>query len=656
MDRSLYNYIFNKEHHAFRRPFGRELAEDYAARGLSPEERMADRLKLVAAMEEPRILKGEQIVFLRTVTDVPHIFTPQEWEELQSRWHIHELGYMSNVCPDYARMIGTGLEEARRTADGLQRGIIDAILDLADRYRAEAERTGREDVARILARVPRYGAAGFREALQAFRIYHYFLWLEGDYHNTIGRFDQFMYPYLRKDLDEGVLTDAEAQELLDDFFLSFNKDSDLYTGVQQGDNGQSMMLGGRDSEGRDTFNRLSEMCLVSSRRLGMIDPKLNIRVNKDTPFEVYRLGTQLTKAGLGFPQYSNDDRVIPALIGLGYDPEDARDYTVAACWEFIIPGKGRDITNISALNLPLMAERAIRKDLASCRDFEAFFACVEREIREECDRIVAETDNVWFIPSPWLDMLMDEIKYRNYGIHGTGIASCADSLTAIKKYVFDEKTLSPERILRALETDYADDPELLHLLRYETPKMGRDEEEPDLMARRVLDAFGSALRGRKNKQGGIWKGGTATAMYYLWHAAEVGATPDGRRKNEPFGTNFSPNLFTETRGPLSVIRSFTRQNFDSAPNGGPLTLEFAGGIFFREDSIDKVAALVQYFIQRGGHQLQLNSVNPEAMRDAQLHPENHRSLVVRIWGWSAYFVELDKEYQDHVIARQEYTV
>ncbi len=656
MNQALYDYYFNKKHHAFRKPFGETLCEEYAAGGLTPRERMIDRLTRAAAKEEPHIMEGEQIVFMRTVTDLPDIFTEAEWKELRQKYHIHELGYMSNVCPDYAKLIASGLEAVRSAAAEDEKRIIDAILDLTERYRKEARRLGRSDVAATLARVPRFGARSFREALQALRIFHYFLWLEGDYHNTVGRFDRFMLPYLEKDLENGVLTEEEAQELLDDFFLSFNKDSDLYPGVQQGDNGQSIMLGGTDADGRDSFNALSKMCLISSGRLKMIDPKLNVRVSKDTPFEVYRLGTRLTKAGLGFPQYSNDDKVIPALVELGYAPEDAADYTVAACWEFIIPGKGKDITNISALNLPLMAERAVKKHLADCPDFETFFGYVEKEIKAECENIIAENDNVWFIPSPWLDMLMDDIKYRNYGIHGTGIASCADSLAAVKQRVFDKKDVTPERLIKALETDYAEDPELLHLLRYETPKMGCDDDLPDLLAKRVLDAFGRALAGKTNKQGGIWKGGTATAMYYLWHAAEVGATPDGRRKNEPFGTNFSPNLFTAAKGPVSVIRSFTKQNYRSVPNGGPLTLEFAGSIFAKEDSIDKVARLVQYFIERGGHQLQLNSVNPEAMRDAQVHPENHRSLVVRIWGWSAYFVELDREYQDHVLARQEYAV
>ena len=145
-------------------------------------------------------------------------------------------------------------------------------------------------------------------------------------------------------------------------------------------------------------------------------------------------------------------------------------------------------------------------------------------------------------------------------------------------------------------------------------------------------------------------------MYYLWHASEIGASPDGRRKGEAFGTNFSPSLFARTCGPLSVIRSFTKPNLKEAINGGPLTLEFASSMFQSPDSIQKIALLVKAFIDLGGHQLQLNAVNTERMKDAQIHPEKHRQLVVRIWGWSAYFVELDKAYQDHVIQRQQYII
>jgi formate C-acetyltransferase len=145
-------------------------------------------------------------------------------------------------------------------------------------------------------------------------------------------------------------------------------------------------------------------------------------------------------------------------------------------------------------------------------------------------------------------------------------------------------------------------------------------------------------------------------MNYPWHAAEVGATADGRRRGEPLGTNFSPNLFAKAPGPVSVIESFSSFDMTRTMNGGPLTLEFASSVFSDEGNMTKVASLIKYFIERGGHQLQLNAVNLETMKAAQSDPARYRNLVVRIWGWSAYFVELERDYQDHVIARQEFTV
>ena len=143
-------------------------------------------------------------------------------------------------------------------------------------------------------------------------------------------------------------------------------------------------------------------------------------------------------------------------------------------------------------------------------------------------------------------------------------------------------------------------------------------------------------------------------MYYMWFAEKMKATPGGHRQNEPLETNYAPSLYVRSKGPLSVIQSFTTPDLQKVINGGPLTMEFHDSVFRDEESIRKVAALVQMFVRRGGHQLQLNAVNRETLLDAQLHPEDHQNLIVRVWGWSAYFVQLDKKYQDHVIARQEY--
>ncbi len=657
MNEMLYSYyITERSHRALRQDAPCALAENFSSEGLSPVERMTRRFELMCQWENPRIMPFEQIVFVRTVRKQPEIFTEAEWKKIKQEHYIHELGYVSNLSLDYERVIAQGLVSVRKNADEYGKRVIDALIGLCERYLEEAKAQGREDVVRVLTRVPRYGAQNFREALQMFRILHFALWLEGDYHNTVGRFDQYIYPYLKADMEKGIYTKETALELLEDFFVSFNKDSDLYVGVQQGDNGQSMVLGGRLADGSDGFNELSAICLEASKNLKLIDPKINLRVSSDTSLQIYEKGTELTRVGLGFPQYSNDDVVIEGLTRLGYDYADAVNYVVAACWEFIIPKVGNDIANIGAVNFPLAVDRVLRRELAGCNDFDDLIDAVRSEIKAECDRITGSIQNVWFIPSPFLDLLRSGKKYNNFGLHGCGIASAADALAAVKMYVFEKKTVSSQRLIAALDNDYAEDPELLHMLRYEAPKMGTDDDRADDLGCIILNAFADALAGKRNCMGGIWRAGTGTAMYYLWHARELAATADGRRRGEPFGTNFSPNLFTRIPDPISDIRSFTKPDLKRTVNGGPLTLEFAAGIFAREENLKKVAMLIRHFISRGGHQLQLNAVDLDTMKDAQLHPERHRQLVVRIWGWSAYFVELDREYQDHVMRRQEYSV
>ena len=658
---NLYNFIVSKKHHQYRHTVDWNLAEEYSKKGLSPIERMTDRFSRVCEEEKAVILEGEQIVFLRTVANLPDVFTEAEWKEIKAKHYIHELGYMSNLSHNYYDTISLGLLKKRETADEYGKAVIDNIIMLSDKYLEEAKKQGREDLVEILTQVPRYPARNFREALQFFRIIHYALWLEGNYHNTVGRFDKYMYPYLKADMEKGIYTEETALELLCDFFLSFKKDSDLYVGVQQGDNGQSLMLGGIDEEGKDEYNLLSELSLKASYNNKMIDPKINLRVSKSTPAERYTEATNLTKAGLGFPQYSNDDIVIPALESLGYEHNDAVNYTVAACWEFIIPNVGADVANIGAMSYPKAVDKAFHNELIKSETFEEFFESVKKEIFKASDEICNNIKDLWFVPSPFMNVLMDcDIynggKYNNFGIHGTGIATAADTLAAIKKYVYEEKSVTKEDLIKAVDEDFENAPELLHKLRFDAPKLGNNDDFADSIAVELLDTFADSLKGRTNCRGGIFRAGTGSAMFYLRHAEEIGASADGRRSGEPFGTNFSVSLFAKVKGPVSVIASMTKPHFEQAINGGPLTLEFDQSVFADEDGVEKVGLLVKNFIDRGGHQLQLNTVNLERMLDAQKHPENYGQLVVRIWGWSAYFVELDKEFQDHVIARQAYKI
>lgn len=679
----LYHTVLDKTHHAYRHQFDVTRASDYRDKNIPPVKRMAMRLHDVFEQETPVILEEQRIVFIRTVTDIPGIFTDEEWADVKAHHFIHELGYLSNICADYRSVIADGLDRRReeavlRLADAVREddnegaaflraaiSQIDTVFGLCDRYRAEAEKLGREDIVSVFDRIPHKGASTFREMLQFFRILHYTLWAEGEYHNTIGRFDLYAYPYLKHDLESGILDEKAAESLLEEFFLTFNLDNDIYTGVQLGDNGQSMMLGGVDSEGNDAYNLLSRMCLRTSCELKLIDPKINLRVSGSTPFERYIEGTRLTKAGLGFPQYSNDDVVIPGLVRLGYDIKDARNYSVAACWEFIIAGCAMDIPNIGALSYPKVLQDVMYERLESAASFDEFMSFIREGIFREADRIVSGIHDLYIIPAPFYSVLMDGCierardittgsKYNNFGIHGTGIATAADSLEAIRDHVFDKKDITPADMIKAVKNDFAGYEELLHSCRYEEAKLGDDNDSVDGIAAKLVGWFADSLEGRHNERGGIFRAGTGSAMFYLWHANGIDASPDGRRKGEPFGTNFSPSLYVRSKGPFSVISSFTKEPVGRAINGGPLTMEFHSSVFDTEDGIKSVAALVKQYIDMGGHQLQLNSINRDRLIDAQKHPENYKNLIVRIWGWSAYFVELDREYQDHLIARQEF--
>lgn len=681
--------VLQKKHHQYRQSIDNEKLAVFSAsmkeQKLSDIQRSKSRLSWVLINEIPVILPNEKIVFTKTVTKIPEIFAEDEWDEIKKVHYIHELGRVCNISSNFSYTIEIGLEQRReevlkaidihssfRNIKGVEflQAVLQSIDDiekLSDRYAQKAMESGRGDIFLLLKNIPRYGAKSFHEALQFFRILHFALWANGNYHNTVGRFDQYMLKYLENDLNSGVLDYDSALELLEEFFLSFNKDSDLYPGMQQGDNGQSMVLGGVDENGNDAFNILSEMCMKASLELKLIDPKINLRVNKDTTIEKYDLGTELTRQGLGFPQYSNDDIVIPGLLSKGYSLEDARNYVVAACWEFIIPGYGMDIPNIAALSFAKIINASINKHLKQCKDFDSFMDEVNREIRDELNSILTGLKNIYMEPAPFQSLLMNDCiekaqdislgtKYNNYGIHGTGISTAVDSLAAIRKFVFDEQSVAANEIIHAIENNFEGHEPLWLKLKYDAPKMGNDDDFADCIAVKLLADFSELTSRLTNERGGCFRPGSGSAMYYLWHVKEIGASADGRKEGEALSTNFSPSLNVKLNGPISVIKSFSKPDMKKIMNGGPLTIELHDTVFRNPESIRKVSSLVKSFMDMGGHQLQINAVNREQLLDAKKHPEQYKNLIVRVWGWSGYFVELDGQYQDHIIQRVELNV
>ncbi len=401
----------------------------------------------------------------------------------------------------------------------------------------------------------------------------------------------------------------------------------------------------------------------ASLELKLIDPKINLRVDSNTPLERFIEGSHMTKQGLGFPQYSNDDIVVEALKRWGYSEDDAYNYVVAACWEFIIPGKGMDIPNINGLSFT----RAVADAMDSGREYANYYAfesAVHEAIIARAEELMAATGGIYMEPAPMISLMMEgcvenarDISlggvYNNYGFHGTGLSTAVDSMAAIRKYVFEERRFTMEYLGEMLRADYEGYDEELALLRYHSPKMGNDDDSVDDIAVRLLAFFAGALEGKRNDRQGVFRAGTGSAMYYIWHGKDEPASPDGRRRSEALACNYSPSLFSRCKGPISVIKSFTKPELMRVCNGGPLTVELHDGMFRGEESVRKVAMFVKSFIGMGGHQMQLNAVNRDKLTDAKKHPENYRNLIVRVWGWSGYFVELDEAYQDHIIARME---
>lgn len=675
---ALRSYILSGGHHAFRRRVEWKLADGFAASGLSPERRSAAAFAAVLGAEEPKFIPGLRFAMLRTVVNLPKLYTEEEEAELHRQHTFAEKGVPFNFTPDYASVLELGLlpwreataaQAAKCDAGGREflrcsLSGIDALIALVGRYRDAAAARGLTGIAANLDAVLRGRPATLEQAFQLFRILHFAAWCEGGYHIGVGRADQLFLPWYRADIASGTLDRESAMELLEEFFLTFNCDSDLYCGVQQGDNGQSLMIGGCDPSGNDAWNELSGMILDASCALKLIDPKINFRVNASTPRERLEQGSRLTRAGLGFPQYSNDDVIIPALLKWGYSLADARNYSCAACWEIVIPGVCQELINLDAVSLPEVLLEVMEKgdDLA---DFDAFCGEFRRALRRRAEALIRHYRDIAVLPSPFISALCPVAlragrniaqagRYRNWGIHGTGFAVAADSLASLREMVFTRRSVTLAALREALRNDFAAEPELLGTIRNRMPKLGgyATEAAQDCLAM-LVRWWAEAWDGLRNAQGGIVRPGTGSAMYYIWHSRDLSATPDGRRRGEPFPANFSPALDVPLAGPLSVIRAFTSCDLTGVCNGGPLTIELHASVFTAPDAERKVAAMIAEFIRRGGHQLQLNTIDGNLLREAQKHPENHRNLVVRVWGWSGRFVELDKVYQDHIIRRSE---
>lgn len=656
-------------------------------------QRSAYILKFMCDAEDPIVFKDEKISFIRTKNNIPAYYN----KKILKKYYNYKKGIVfepfHNICPDYSILLTKGLENIRKEAElelpnkknkkekiflNSVLTTIDSVLSLAKRYELSAKAIGNETIAELFSRVPRYPAQTFHEALQSIRFISSMFNMADNYQLGFGRMDQYLWPLYEKDINSGRLTRENAKELCEEFFISLNKDTDLYRGVQQGDNGQSVMLGGcKPEDGSSAINDLTYLILEVSRDLKLIDPKINLRIDSNTPEDLLELGCELTKCGLGFPQYSNDEVVIPALVNAGYSIEDARNYTVAACWEFIIPGKGLDVVNQGAVSFPYAVDWAFEQSMKSLFGFneKTFCKLIYESIRKQTEKILKKRD-IKTLPSPFASIFFEGTienhkdasecaKYQNIGIHGAGSSNAADAIIAIKTIFHETGHKGLKELLSAKKANFRGYDELFKKVHDDMPKVGNDDDKVDAELKFLFDCFADVCKKISIKKKKVIRAGSGSAMFYIWltdkktkwsFEPKVKTTADGKLDGEPLSTSLAPSHGIKVEGVLSVLKSYSKIDYSKIVNGGPITIELSPTIFNSNEGIKKLAQLLRYFVRLGNQQLQLNVLDASILEDAIAHPENHRNLIVRVWGWSGYFTELAPEYQIHVLSRHKYGV
>ena len=655
-------------------------------------QRSAFLLKVMCDAEDPIVFKDEKISFIRTKNNIPAYYN----KKVLKKYYKYKKGMVfepfHNICPDYSILLTKGLENIRKEAElelpnkknkkekvflNSVISTIDSVLSLAKRYELSAKAVGNEIIAELFSRVPRYPAQTFHEALQSVRFISSMFNMVDNYQFGFGRMDQYLWKFYDNDIKSDRLTREQAKELLEEFFISLNKDTDLYRGIQQGDNGQSVMLGGCKSEdGSSAINDLTYLILEVSRNLKLIDPKINFRIDSNTPDDLLELGCELTKCGLGFPQYSNDEVVIPALVKAGYSLEDARNYTVAACWEFIIPGKGLDIVNQGAVSFPYAVDWAFEESMKSFFGFNEKIFCqlIHKSIEKQTKNILKKRD-IKTLPSPFASIFFDGTIanhkdasecaiYKNIGIHGAGSANAADAIVAIKTIYKETGIKGLKKLLSAKSANFKGYDELFKKVHDDMPKVGNADDRADLELKFLFDCFADVCDKLSVKEKKGIRAGSGSAMYYIWLTdsnkkdiePRIKATADGRLVGEPLSTSLAPSHGIKVDGVLSVLKSYSVIDYSRIMNGGPITIELSPSVFNSDEGIKKLAQLLKYFVKLGNQQLQLNVLDASVLEDAIAHPEKHRNLIVRVWGWSGYFTELAPEYQQHVLNRHKYNL
>ncbi|RPJ84210.1 MAG: formate C-acetyltransferase/glycerol dehydratase family glycyl radical enzyme, partial [Acidobacteria bacterium] len=576
-----------------------------------------------------------------------------------------------------------------------------AAVLLSERYAAEASRlaalepdTARRHellgVADVCTRVPAAPARNFHEALQSFWFAHLALNLETDGHAFgPGRWDQYLYPYYRHSIDSGELTQEQAQELLDLMWVKFDeitlaKDSGESQTSSSYPDFQNLNIGGLGREGRDQTNELSFMCLTALEHTRLPQPGLSAQVSSKTPPKFLVRCAELLRQGMGMPAMFNADVLTLGMASRGKTLEDARASSLNGCVACFCDGKDR-MASSGYFNLAKCLELALGNgvdrltgerlgsatgDAARFRSFDellhAFQSQVAHFVAEKVryDNIV-RTVYATYCPVPFTSALIDDCidraldwhaggsHYKIATMSGVAIGTVADALSAIRTHVFENGTVKMAGLAEALDRDWEGYELLRQTLVNKPPHYGNDDDRADQLAEHAPSILCEEVEKHTDVQGAKYYVDLLPTTSHIALGELTGATPDGRRARSPLSEGVSPVQGHDLQGPTAAARSVAKLDH-ARTNGTLLNMKIDPAALRTEDDLQKLAALIRSYFDHGGHHVQFNIVDRAILEDAMEHPERHRDLIVRVAGYSDYFVLLSRDIQQEILSRTEH--
>jgi pyruvate formate-lyase/glycerol dehydratase family glycyl radical enzyme len=580
-----------------------------------------------------------------------------------------------------------------------------AVIRFAGRYAEEAERLaalepnpGRAEelthVAEICRRVPAQPARTFHEALQAMQFVLVAAQIE-DYESafSIGRLDQLLWPYYRADLEAGRLTEEQALELLQCFYIKVSHsiplfDADVSLAFAGMTAFVNAIVGGVDARGGDATNPVSYLAVEAMRLVNTQQPNFGVRIHSGTPPEFFAAVTRAMADRLQNVQFFNDRAILPALANRGVPPEEAWDYGIIGCVEPAVPGVSFTSSDAALFNLGLCLELALNNgrgrlftdrlglptgDPRRFTRIEEVIEAYQQQVAYLVGLMVQAVDvlaevHAEFKPKPFisattgdclergLDLTWGGARYDFTGVQGVGSATVGDSLAALDALVFRQGRVPMDELLAALDADFEGSEPLHQTLLNHAPKYGNDDEAADRFTRLAAEIYCEEVARHPNPRGGRYQPGLYSVTTHVALGLAVGATPDGRRAGAPLSQGISPVQGRDHRGPTAALRSSARLNHTLVSNGSALNQRVNPAFLRGGKGPNALVGLLTGYFQLGGMQLQWNLVDSEVLRAAQQHPEDHRDLIVRVSGYSAHFTDLERVVQDDIISRVEHTL